>query len=427
MQQVSKEAVNYRLAEDGRRCGTCDMFNATSGTCDLVEGSIDADHVCDRWEPIPLKESKSVTVTDVNERPVYGPGSRQSFYRDLLVISGHLGAETWVVQEARDRLSRYADKSERTMRMETRAMSSGSSSGGAFVTPEYLVDDFALFLSPLSSFAAQCTSIPDEGVGLQMNVPGISAGATTGQQAGENQGAPGSGDAAAGYLSTPLTTQIGEQLVSQQLIDRSGPLGFDKVMSMQLGDQLRAAVDTYVVGNAIAQGTAVAGAATFSNANLWGDIQKAGEQMLDANGNELVPTHFFAVPKQIQFFMAQVDSQQRPLMTPTPEGAWTPDVKDPSGQPAGGATGLNIIGLSVYRDGNIPAATGGANAQLLVARPSEFFVQCSEPYFRVVVEEYAGSLSVLVQAYCYAGVVARHATACQVITGAGYPVSPTFA
>ncbi len=425
MSKVSKASVDYRLATDGERCGSCTMFNEDS-TCDLVAGEIETDHVCDRWEPVALKENKSVTdiSLEVRDRPIYGPGSRQSFYRDLFVTSGHGSFDTWQMGEARDRLKRYGEQSERTLRMETRAMSSASGSGGAFVTPEYLVDDFALFLSPLSSFVSQCTSIPDDGVGLTMNLPALTSGAPVGQQAGEGQGVSGT-DAASSYLTANLVTQLGSQPVSQQLIDRSGPLAFDKVMALQLGDQIRAAVDSYVVAQAISKGTVVAGAATFSNANLWGDIQKAGEQMLDSNGNQLEPTHFFAIPKQIQFFGAQVDSQQRPLMVPTPAGAWTPDVKDPSGQPAAGATGYQILGLSVYKDGNIAAS--GVNAQLLVARPSEFFVQCSEPYFRVVTEEYAGQLSVLVQAYCYVGVVARHASACQVITGNGYPLAVTFA
>ena len=51
--KVPKESVNYRLAElPGRRCGTCSMFRASSqgGSCTLVAGLIEADHVCDRWD-----------------------------------------------------------------------------------------------------------------------------------------------------------------------------------------------------------------------------------------------------------------------------------------------------------------------------------------------------------------------------------------
>lgn len=59
--KVSKESVNYRDATTpGRRCGTCVMFH--DGTCDLVRGSIDPDHVCDRWEaPAASKGAKPDT------------------------------------------------------------------------------------------------------------------------------------------------------------------------------------------------------------------------------------------------------------------------------------------------------------------------------------------------------------------------------
>lgn len=44
--------VNYRVAdqETNKRCGTCDMFDASGNSCDLVKGYITATHVCDRWE-----------------------------------------------------------------------------------------------------------------------------------------------------------------------------------------------------------------------------------------------------------------------------------------------------------------------------------------------------------------------------------------
>ena len=355
-------------------------------------------------------------ITAVTERAYYGTGSPYSFFRDIVISSGYLVADGWQRNDARDRLRAYRAK-------ETRAMSSGSSSGGAFVTPEYLVPDMALYLSPQSSFAGQCTQVPDDGVGLQMNIPGFNAGGSTAQQPGENQSI-GIGSAASAYITTNMTTQSANQVVSQQLVDRAGPMAFDKVMSMQLGDQLNATVDAYAVAYAIANASVVTDNTAFSIAQLYGDINSAAEKMVDALGNEIVPSHLFAQPKQIRFFYAQVGTTGLPLLNPTPDGAWTPEANQPSGQPAPGATGTNILGLAVYNDGNI--AANGSNAQLLVARPSEFFIQCSNPYFIVVPEEYANTLSVNVIAYAYVGVVARRSSAAVVITGNTYPSSPTF-
>ena len=50
MAKVSKASVDYRPADlPDVRCGTCVMYSAH--TCTLVQGSIDPQHVCDRWQP----------------------------------------------------------------------------------------------------------------------------------------------------------------------------------------------------------------------------------------------------------------------------------------------------------------------------------------------------------------------------------------
>lgn len=54
--QVSKASVAYQAAtEPGRSCGTCIMYHARAGTCDLVAGRIDPGAVCSKWEEaLPL-------------------------------------------------------------------------------------------------------------------------------------------------------------------------------------------------------------------------------------------------------------------------------------------------------------------------------------------------------------------------------------
>ena len=44
--RLSKEDVNYRAHE---KCGTCGHY-FKSGTCDIVDGNISEDNLCDRWE-----------------------------------------------------------------------------------------------------------------------------------------------------------------------------------------------------------------------------------------------------------------------------------------------------------------------------------------------------------------------------------------
>lgn len=58
--KVPKDVVDYREGNpEGRHCGNCVMFHGKPsengyayqiGICDLVEGDIRSDAVCDRWE-----------------------------------------------------------------------------------------------------------------------------------------------------------------------------------------------------------------------------------------------------------------------------------------------------------------------------------------------------------------------------------------
>lgn len=54
MKKVAKTAVNYRSQTarpltQSRHCGNCGMYRWRQRTCDLVEGEIRPDAVCDRW------------------------------------------------------------------------------------------------------------------------------------------------------------------------------------------------------------------------------------------------------------------------------------------------------------------------------------------------------------------------------------------
>lgn len=52
--KVSKAFVGYRVGT-GHRCAGCAMFHPKSHSCDLVEGLIGADMVCDRWVAVKVK------------------------------------------------------------------------------------------------------------------------------------------------------------------------------------------------------------------------------------------------------------------------------------------------------------------------------------------------------------------------------------
>lgn len=51
VKKIGQVQANYRSAFSAARCGDCAHFQSGSGTCELVEGKISADSVCDLYEP----------------------------------------------------------------------------------------------------------------------------------------------------------------------------------------------------------------------------------------------------------------------------------------------------------------------------------------------------------------------------------------
>jgi len=68
MEQLGKEIVNYRPADSWRRCDNCVMFHFSgiAGKCDLVEGVIVPEGLCDRWE---AKAEKSEQTSSLAATP----------------------------------------------------------------------------------------------------------------------------------------------------------------------------------------------------------------------------------------------------------------------------------------------------------------------------------------------------------------------
>jgi hypothetical protein len=399
-----------------------------------------------RLENIAAEKRAVLKVAVTSEPRTYGPGSRQSYYIDLaraavpgplhreaverldrhaLEVSHQAGAGTAEGQRAiRTAVtrSRTGTAERDVVQAEVRAMTSGSSSGGAFVTPQYLVSDWATYRTYAPSFLEQTTKVPDAGYGLQMNVPAISSIATVGQQT-ENSGVSDSSPTA-GYLTSPLVTFAGEVDVSQLLFDQSSPLGIDEVLYAQLQQDLLTQLDAYALTQAMAGAGTVTGG-TWSIAAFWGDLAKASSQMLTSAGTVLAPTHLFMPPTFYEWATAQVDNQNRPILVPQPSGTVLPIATAPDGQPPVGYTGERILTSSVFTDGNIATSSGGY-AQFVLANAANVFTLTTEPTCRAIPETLANELTVVIQVYAQFGIVVRHAAGVQVVSGAAYPSSPTF-
>lgn len=368
----------------------------------------------------------------------YGYGSGHSFYRDLIKMH---------VPESRENPEEFTDASERINRhmlneeiyhreqtlralhgthdrQEQRVgMSTAAASGGSFVTPIY-AKEYDVYKSYPASLVEQVSQVPDPGYGFQLNVPVFTSVAQTAQQvelSGVSDSAPG-----AGYVTAALVPIAGEVIVSQQLFDLAGPdpVEQDKAITQALLDDYRATVDAYVAAQVIAAGGVTDGQASFTLADFFQDCANTMAQVATGAGQKLPATHAFTQPQLMQWLMSQSDENGRPAVLPVPTfgNAAAQYGKDP------GFSGYTLLGAALFSDGNIAnvAGTNPAQSPIVFANASEVFVLRSTPVLRVIPEEFAPSLSVVVQCYSYVAVIVRHASAVQSLEAAYLLSSPTF-
>lgn len=405
----------------------------------------------------------AAVVSNIHEPRTYGKDSPNSYVADFCRATqpGIFGGD---VQGAIDRLNQYAaevagemrdprseegKRAARSLRVQNRdhdagreavdrarnftyearaGMSTGSTSGGSFVTPQYFVADYAPYRQFNRVFADAANKLPLPDYGMTIYLPSVNAAAGVAAQAGENQGITET-DPTAGYLSSGLTTNAGQVTVSQQLLDRAGPnFSFDVMVFDQLRRAYNATLDTYVLTQALANaGTVTFNAQTYltSTAGLYPSIGKAKAATVDAAGVVLPATHIFAQPINWEWYASQADSTGRLLIVPNYAGPFNAAGGGSNGTPmAEGDTGYRLHGLPVFEDGNIPT-TGGTN-QIVVAHMPEVWFWEGDLVNRTVPQTAAQNLSVLLQSYSYVACIVRYQKAVQSISGTGVPTSPSF-
>jgi len=310
-----------------------------------------------------------------------------------------------------------------THEAERRAATSGPSSLGAFVTPVYVLSEAAQYRSPVAAFTDESTSVPMPQYGLTLHVPSFTSATDVGEQVTENTGID-TDVPTGGYISDPIpvVTQAGYVNISQQLFDRGGQpgSGFDAILFAELADRLDYAVEQYVLATVIAMAQTVTDSTTLTVPRFYTDLSTAREQMSDAAGVRLKPSHVFGTTDFLEWLFDQVDDSKRPLIVP--------DVQALIAAPPTGSLGVDNTFTGVFLNRQrlfeadaIPAYTGEATwTQVLVADMKHVLTWRSEAISVVAPEFAASDLSVLCSLRQYVAALARHADAVQVLSGAGY-------
>ena len=371
-----------------------------------------------------------------SEPRIYGAGSDYSYFQDLaLTALGNVPGG----DEARERQRRYAEElhgevrlrspeGQRAIRVaawagkEVRAATSSSIAG--FTTPEYLIEDYALYRLPSKAFTDQTTQLPLEPYGLQLNVPSFTGPTTNAQQAGENQGITVTSPTGAN-IPVNLVTIAAQVPVSQQLFDRGGlsGLAFDKIILAQILQNQDAAVDTYVINQATANAYTTTWSSSASIANFLADLGLARAGLADTAGTRLLATHLFTTTDQFSYWSSQISSTGGvPFILPDSSAMVAAEA---TGDPKwNNWSGVHIGSLRWHLDDNIPVnPSNTANTQLLVCRPKEMYTFDGANMAFAYQETSAQSLSVQIGMRTYVGAVARFPKFTASMSSTAYPVS----
>jgi HK97 family phage major capsid protein len=183
-----------------------------------------------RIEELQEDERRTNAVTDASRlagrgsngghsSTVYGPESRSSYFADLLAVSRQTA--DW---QARERLSTYDQ--------EQRDLNRAEGSGGQFVPPVHLVNDYVGVPRPGRVTADLMTRRPLPPSTDSINIPKIMTGTATAIQPADNDPVQ-EVDMTDTTISAPVRTIAGQQDIAQQLLDQS-PINFDEIVIQDL-------------------------------------------------------------------------------------------------------------------------------------------------------------------------------------------------
>lgn len=375
-----------------------------------------------------LPERPATTVRVGREELTYRQGGEHSFLEDAFAARffGDSGAQ--------QRLARHGAEVRSADGVELRDV--GTSAFGALVVPQYLTDLFAPTRRagrPLLD-VARAIPLPDEG--MTVNIPRATTGTAVAVQATENSGAQET-DFDETTLAVSVRTFAGQQDISRQSLERGRMV--EQVIFGDLISAYHAKVDYSAIADDGTSGTHLGVLSTSGiNAVTYTDasptVAEAVPKIADAI-QRIQTNHYGAArlvtlmhPRRWGWFLASVDSSNRPLVVPNPNGPFNSVgvSENVGGYPSVGS----IMGVPVVLDANIPVNLGGStNEDRIIVLDADEAIIMEEPGSPLRLrfdETTGGSLTVKVVVYGYSAFTAgRYPASVSVISGTGL-ATPSF-
>jgi HK97 family phage major capsid protein len=371
--------------------------------------------------------SLRVTETELTyEKPRHRDAP--TFFRDMAHAEHH--GDT----AARERLERHGRQmvDQHNPRVGARALNISDGTGGQFVPPIYLQEEWIGLPRAHRPTADAIGAQPLPAGTDTINIPKVATGTTVAVQT--DGGSVSSTDLTDTIVTAAVQTVAGQQDVSMQLVDFSNP-GIERVIWDDITRAYDTKIDSLVLNGAVTNAKGLLQVSgTNSRAFTSGSptvplfYPKLAGAIADIHTNVFrTPNLVIMHPLRWAWILASLDSQNRPLVVP-------------SGQPGFNAAGLadrvasealvgSMQALPVIADASVPTTNGaGTNEDVVtVLRTDEVkFWEGESPRVRMLTEVLSGTLQVRFQLYnYYAFMAGRLPKAVTVISGTGL-AAPSF-
>jgi HK97 family phage major capsid protein len=371
------------------------------------------------------------------ENGVYSEHGDHSYFRDLVSFRVHGDGSALTrlqthAQETENRIARNEYVNEK-ISQEQRDLSRTDGSGGYFVPPAWLMDEYVALARAGRPTANAVRNLPLPSGTDSLNLPKISTGTTTAIQTADNQSVSET-DLADTSVSAGVKTIAGQQDVALQALEQS-PVAFDQIIFGDLIAALNTNLDVQVLNGANSAGEVkgILGASgtnsvTYTDttptvAELWPKIASAINSV--HTNRYAPPTVIVMHPTRWAWMLATLDSSNRPLIVPDGQGFNAiGTVNAPTSE---GVVG-HLQGLPVIVDPSIPTNLGsGTNEdRIIVMRASDSYLWEGAVRTRALPEVGSGTLTVRLQAYEYLAFTAeRLPKSISIISGTGLS-TPSF-
>jgi HK97 family phage major capsid protein len=366
----------------------------------------------------------------ITEGGPYRADGAHSYFRDLW--AGRFRSDT----AALDRLQRN-DKHVATY--SRAALTTVNGTGGEFVPPLWLEDQFVAYARPARPTADLCTNEDLPGGTDSINIPKIATGSAVAYQGTQNT-LINETDLTTSSITSGVYTVAGGQTFSIQLFDQSPVSGrFDKVIMQDLSADLARFIDanTVLMGSGTGQPVGLLNLAaatqltwTTGSPTPGGFVSAVADAALKVQTLRFMPaTAIVMHPRRWAWLISQVDSTGRPLIPP---GIGTMNQNSYGsqidGQPAQGHVG-SLLGYPVAVDASIPTNLGTGTNQdvVIVAKFDDVFLWQGRLQADIFPQTFASTGSLYARLYQYVSFQAgRYPAAISVIGGTGL-VAPSFA